>query len=159
FFTDTNRFIELDDEKLLERLQKGNSLSSDLAEHVRDNKLYDMIYDGDLTSNIFDMSDDFMKELQDDPDALSDVLSIKLGRKAGCKKYQIICDIVKSRSPKPIHIDDYDGSGEPIELKSKSDIINAIKPKVRIKIYVDPELKKNADKDFINKSLKKIIND
>ncbi|MGB9003774.1 MAG: hypothetical protein WCC52_08220 [Nitrosotalea sp.] len=158
-FRDVNKFIELDDEKLLERLQNGKGLSSNLAEWVRDNKLYEMQYDAELTGSNFDISDEFMKGLQDESDALSDSLSLELCSRVKCKKYQVICDVVKSRTPKPIHIDDYDESGEPIELKSKSDIINAISSKIRLKVYVDKELKKNVDKDFISKSLKKIIND
>jgi HD superfamily phosphohydrolase len=158
-FKDINKFIELDDEKLLERLKKGTGPSANLAEWVRDNKLYDIKYDGELTTNTFDMSDRFVKDLQSEPDALSDFLSLEMHDRMKCKKYQVICDIVKSRSPKPIHIDEYDESGEPIELKSKSDIVDAIRSKIRLKVYVDPQLKKNADKDFISKTLKKIISD
>lgn len=156
--TDIDKFMELDDETLLEELRKGTGLSQTLAESVRDNKLYNLRYDEEFNSKNFDISDKFFNRLEDNPDAISDSLSLQLCTKIRCKRYQVICDFVKSRSPKPIHIRDYN-EGEPIELKSKSNIIDAIKPKIRMKVYVDPALKKNADKDFIKMSLKKIIND
>ena len=50
-----------------------------------------------------------------------------------------------------------DESGEPLDLKSKSDIISAIRTEFRFKVYVDKPLNKNAEKDLITKWLNNIM--
>ncbi len=155
-FTDSKKFIELDDEKLLDELRKGTDLSAQLANNIRDNQLYEKVGDYELDFKNFTFSDEFTSKLSGNSDELSDELSLSLAEKAKFKKYQVICDIVKSRTPKPIHIDKYNEAGEPIDLKSESEIIKAITTKFRLKIYLDSSLKKSLGKDLIPSWFKEI---
>ncbi len=155
-FTNFEKFVELDDEKLLDDLRTEKDLSAELADGIRANQLYEKIYDTELLIEKTKFSEGFLTKLKDKPDELADKLSINLAQKLKLDKYRIICDIVKSRTPKPIHIDEYE-SGEPLDLKSKSDIISAIRTKFRFKVYVDKPLNKNAEKDLITKWLNNIM--
>jgi HD superfamily phosphohydrolase len=156
-FTSIDKFIALDDTQLLEFMKGPQGLVSDLVKGIHDNKLYRKPYD-ELIKPVFSMNEKFLSELEKNSDDLSDKISIKLCQYAKCEKYEIICDIVKSRIPKPIHLDSYDEkTGDPIELKIKSDIISAIKEKIRIKVYTRSNLPKSVDKIFINKGLEEII--
>jgi len=154
-FNDTNKFIEIDDERLLDELRLGSDLSAKLANDIRENQLYGKIFETTLSTQTYKFSDEFATKFQDKPDELSDELSLSLCKIVKLEKYQIICDIIKSRSPKPIHIDQYNESGEPVDLKSESDIIAAIKPEFKLKIYLDNSLKKNVKQDLITSWLPK----
>lgn len=149
-FIDTKKFVELDDEKLLDELRNGSGLSAQLANGIRENQLYEKIEDYELDFKNYTFSNEFTSKIFDNSDELSDELSKSLAEKAKLGEYQIICDIVKSRTPKPIHIDNYNTAGEPIELKSESEIIKAIQTKFRLKIYLDPSLKNSLGKDLIS---------
>ena len=92
----------------------------------------------------------------DESDKLSDELSIKLAETYGVDKYYVVCDIVKSRIPGTVHVDRKEETGEATEFKSISKIIGNIEKEVRIKIYVNDEIKKKLERD-INKVLEKMI--
>jgi HD superfamily phosphohydrolase len=157
-FADIDTFIQLNDERLFEALKDGPGLSKELTEGIEDNKLYTKILDQELSAPAFTMSAKFISEL-DHSDDLADKMSFKLTEELKFyAKYEIICDIVKSRIPAAIHLRSYDrDSGEPIELKSKSLIVGAIKEKARIKIYVKSTLSKKIDENFISKPLRDIV--
>ena len=151
-FSNVEKFIEIDDERLLDNLVLGSGRSAKLADGIKTNQLYEKILDTPLSLQSSQVSDDeFATKIQENPDDLSDKLSIELCKKYNLEKYQMICDIIKSRSPKPIHIDSYDDSGEPIDLKSESEIIAAITPKLKLKIYLDSSLKKDFKQDLSNR--------
>lgn len=128
-FTDVDKFIGLNDEILFENLKGGKELSAILVEGIRDNKLYVQNYDKELSTATFYINQKFLDELNNQVDDLSDTISCKMAEELKCEKYGLICDIVKSRIPKPVNIEEYDEVGEPIELKSRSDIVDSIKEK------------------------------
>lgn len=157
-FIDAEKFIEIDDEKLLDELRSGSGLSAKLANDIRENQLYGKIFDTTLSTQSYTFSEEFATKFQEKPDELSDEMSVSLCKSAGLEKYQLICDIIKSRSPKPIHIDSYNESGEPVDLKSKSGIIASIVPEFKLKIYLDNSSKKNFKEDLITGWLTKEMN-
>lgn len=93
-------------------------------------------------------ADSIDKDSDDTADRLSELLCTYLE----CEKYEIICDIIKSRMPKPIHLNSFEG-GEPVELKSRSEIVYSIKEKARIRVYFHKRLKHKIDRDLIRKYL------
>lgn len=152
-FKDIKKFVEIHDEQLLDALRLKGDLAGKLAEGVANNQLFEVINDTELSTNNFKFSDDFASKLNTDPDKLSDHLSIELAKKVKCDKYRIICDIIKSKTPKDIHVNEYVGP-DPVELKSKSSIISNIDLEFRVKTYVDKPLKKDIGKDLITSFLK-----
>jgi hypothetical protein len=117
-----------------------------------------MKYDKALSVETFSLNDIFLDELNKNYDGLSDCLSKKLSEHAKLHDYEIICDIVKSKIPQTINLDQYDEeSGEPVELKSQSPIIAAIKEQNRIKVYVKNGLSKHIDESFISRALEDIV--
>jgi HD superfamily phosphohydrolase len=156
-FTQVDKFIELNDEILFESLKGGKGLSAKLIEGIRANKLYEQNYDRELSIPSFNINQKFLDELNNQADDLSDTISCKMAEELNCEKYGIICDIVKSRIPKPVNIEEYDEAGEPIELKSRSDIIDSIKEKIRIKIYVKEDISNKINGKLISCTLNEMV--
>jgi HD superfamily phosphohydrolase len=156
---DVKKFMELNDDHLLETLKNRKGLSAELSHGVYDNRLYSLEYDEELTAETFSLNDKFVNELKD-PNGLSDNISKRLSELTRLNDYEIICDIVKSKMPETINIDQYDElSGGQIELKSRSPIIDAIKGHNKIKVYLKRNLQREFEKSFISESLKEIISE
>jgi HD superfamily phosphohydrolase len=153
YFTDMDKFIELHDEKLFEILKDGSGLSAHLISGIRDNNLYLEKYNKELP--LGDKTNlSFIEQLNKAPEYAADKLSQKLSEISKCDKYEIICDIVKSRIPKTIHTNNTEkDSGDPIELRSRSNIIDSIREKSRIKVYAkkDLDLSTEIDENLVNK--------
>jgi hypothetical protein len=155
-FKNTKKFVEIHDEKLLDELRSKTDFAGSLAEGVANNQLFEIITDIELSTEKFKFSETFTSNLEKDPDQLSDHLSIELAKKLKFDKYKIICDIIKSKAPKDIHVNEYVGP-DPVELKSKSSIVASIKPNFRLKIYVDKSLKQKVGKDLLTTFLTESI--
>lgn len=151
YFSDIAKFIELDDENLFSLLSDGRGMSSKLTRSVRENDLYLLGYEQELGSEM-ESSIMFANSIDKDSDDTADRLSELLCSKLKCEKYELICDIIKSRMPKPIHLNKFLGS-DPIELRSKSDVVDSIKERVKIRVYLHKSLQQNFDKSSINQYL------
>ena len=91
----------------------------------------------------------------DATDKISDRISSKLCTELGLDEYRVICDIVKTRAPGGIFIDNT--GNEPDDLQNKSDIIKAIKQRNSMRIYVDPDSKSKVPQKLLLFSLKKVM--
>ena len=77
---------------------------------------------------------------RDDGASLGETMTVKLCGELGVQQYHIICDVVKSRVPKRIDINEPDKDGEPTELYSKSDVLPALREKPVLKVYTHPSV-------------------
>lgn len=71
------------------------------------------------------------KLLSKDLNEISEKTTIQLCSDLNIEEYSLICDLFKSRSPDP---------EEPMDIRSRSEIINSIKPRTFLKIYKDRDL-------------------
>lgn len=157
-FASVEKFVKMQDEKLLEELRSKNDFAGKLAESITGGKTY-KVFSKTLNkekSSGWKLSEDFECKANEDPDRLSDWVSLEMAKKLECTEYKVICDIIKSKAPKQINIDEFESSA-PIELNTKSQIINSIKPELEIRTYIDKSFQENTEKHLISKSLKEII--
>ncbi len=163
-FNESNHYIELDDEKLLNTLEKDENSSSQLVKSIRNNEIYIEVFNKNIKSieSYFDEGNctKFLNELDNNSNKVADKLSNILCDKSNSSKYYIICDFIKSRKPKSIHINGtYTNEEEPIELSTTSDIIRAIKEETTLKIYINNSLKPKLSNNEIEKLIKYGVNE
>ena len=149
-FKNVDKFIKIDDERLLDDLISGTGSSARLASDIKTNNLYRKVLDISLSELPPQSASKFAAKVHKRQDEISNELSLSLCEKAKSEKYQLICDIITSRSPKPIHIDQYEDDGDPVDLSSKSAIIDAISPSWKLRVYLDRS-KKNLTEDVIKR--------
>jgi hypothetical protein len=147
-----NTFIEGNDENMLVQLKNlGPEIEKFLAmDDPR--RIYNLVLEKELSRRNYKMTAEFLAKLED-ADKLSDELSIKLADELKQEKYSVICDIVRTKAPKEIYLDNSNMNKEEIELRMKSDIVEVIKQKNVLKVYIEPTVLKNID----NKSVKKVV--
>jgi len=156
-FKDVDNFLELYDDNLLNMLLASGGKSTELINAIKGNKLYRILVDVELDQEHFQMSPKFLASLKDD-DEVSDFLSKELNGIYRQSGYQFICDIVTSKAPSEIQIDDKDkDTGEYVDLRKKSNIVGAIQSLRKIKVYVDPALHNVPSTETIYNKLKDII--
>lgn len=156
-FEDVNNYLELYDDNLLMMLRNPEGKSAELVTSIKTNKVYEVKSDVQLNQDDFQMSPKFLASLNDE-DEISDFLSVELNRRLGQKEYQYICDIVASKAPSEIQIDEVDkDTDEYVDLRKKSNIVGAIQSLRRLKIYVNPTLPNVPSEQIINKTVKEII--
>jgi hypothetical protein len=86
-------------------------------------------------------------------------LTLKLNEELKFNNYELICDIIKTRSPKTINVEwDKNTSHEPVELKNVSEIVGAIKEKIRIKVYASCEEIESKSEKLITQHVSNLIN-
>lgn len=156
-FKDINNFSELYDDNLLTFLRNSGGKCAELINSIKTNKIYGVKSDIELNQDNFQMSPKFLASLNDE-DEVSDHLSVELNKRLGQEDYQYICDIVASKAPSEIQIDDVDKeTGEYLDLRKKSNIVGAIQSLRRLKIYANPTLSPVASGQVINNTIKEII--
>ena len=154
YFRDEDELLALDDDKLLSLLKKSSSeYTTKLVKNIWSRKLFCDAATIQLYKNS-DINQSFIKNIiagsSNGIDKISNELSIKLSEKLHLNKYQIICDIIGTKTPADIFIENTEQeSGDPEELKDKSDIIKSMKSRHTMRIYIDPELD-----DFDSNTLK-----
>lgn len=158
YFTDKKLLMTLEDEKLRSLLEKSSvEYTRKLGEEIRNRKLFESLKDIKLYDNSEIDSKVILKisaATSDKTDEISDRISNNFCKELGLDKYRVICDIVKTRVPGNIFIDNK--GEEPDDLQNKSDIIKAIKQRNSMRIYVDPDYKSKIPKD-ISSPLKKVM--
>ena len=160
-FTDKKLLLTLDDEKLLSLLKNSEvEYTKQLEERIRNRKLFNSLKDIKLYDNS-EINSDFLLKVTaasaQEIEEISDRISKKICQKIGVNNYNIICDIVKTRVPGSIFIDEYnDDTGEPNELRNKSDIIKNIRERNSMRIYVDSNTVSKPPKDLLTE-VKKVI--
>lgn len=136
-------YLDLDEDKLKRILKECEGFSGEICDRVfKTADFYIPVLERDIED--FETSRKFTEELRQrgGEDKVSEKISQRLSE-ISSKPYSMVCDIISAKIPKEIHIDDKDEEGEPIEVKQRSDVIKAIsKPKILIKVYVSPEIKK-----------------
>jgi HD superfamily phosphohydrolase len=160
YFTDIGKYVTLHDELLLEKLKESSERPRKLAEMIEAGTVYSILLDEELkASEKLELSDVLLDDLAKKDEAeVADKLTALLTTKIACERYEVICDIVKGRVPRPIHMNDPSiraGEEEPPELKEDSDIVRAIIGRNRIKVYAEPS--KRFDKDALRKHLNEIL--
>ncbi len=141
-FTDLDKFIELNDDGLLTLLEQSGVFAKEVVVGIREKRLYENTQVGlNLNEEDVKMSGKFLTDLTSSEDgaSLGEDLTRRVCGELGTEPYQIICDIVKSRVPRRIDLDDIDPeTKEPRELKEKSDILPHIEQRNVLKVYAHP---------------------
>ncbi|MGD0202918.1 MAG: HD domain-containing protein [Candidatus Bathyarchaeia archaeon] len=159
-FKDTKKFLELNDDELLNVLTNIGGKSAELVANIKAGKVYNALFDEELDQEHFQMSPEFVQGLKktEKSNELSDKISKQFNEQHNKTEYEYICDIITSKAPSEIQIDKQDvETGEYIELRKKSSIVGAIQSRSRIKIYSDPKIKDPVQQEIINTTLKQII--
>ena len=144
FFDDLNLYISLNDEGLLKELESIKGQVCNIISNIKDKNLYILYAKEILTSENLKFNIDFLNQVtlsnKEQISNLSDKLSIQICENFEVDKYRIICDILKTRTPKDVCVDNYSPEGEPYSIRDYSDIIPAIRPKIYAQFYIDPPL-------------------
>ncbi len=159
-FNNTKSFLSLNDDELLNILTSFTGKPADLVSNIKAGKVYEVLIDSELDQTHFQMKTEFVEALKkpEKANALSDTISKQFNEKNNKKEYAYICDIITSKVPSEIAIDDQDKeTGEYTELRQRSRIIGAMQSQSRIKVYCDPTIMQEAQTEKINTTLKEII--
>jgi HD superfamily phosphohydrolase len=148
-------YVEADDESMLSQLKKKGAEIVKLIAAENPRLLYVSKLDNELTKRNFRMSPEFLAKLEEDPDQLSEHLSLRLAEELQQEKYSIICDIIKSRTPRRILLD-HPTKAE-YELRNESDIVDVIAAKNVIKVYISPTIERNIVNRNIKEKLKNLV--
>jgi len=156
---DMPQYLELNDEKLLSQLEKVTHPDVKHLVAIEDTKrLYEKLpKEKELQEPDFHMTTEFLDALAKDADELSDNLSCRLNDSLKLEAYTLICDIVTSKAPEEIPIDDKDEDGAPIQLSSRSKVVASIKPASVLRIYVKPDCTKAFKMDDLEHKLKELV--
>jgi hypothetical protein len=159
-FNNLKSFLDLDDDKLLNLLVGLGGKSAELVNNVKAGNVYKVMFDTELDQNKFQMSAEFLEALKSSHRAseIGDSISKQFNEKQNQTDYAYICDIITSRAPSEIQIDEQDEeTGEYVDFRKKSPIVGAIQSQSKIKVYSDPKIKSVLGKEKINTTLKEII--
>jgi HD superfamily phosphohydrolase len=152
-----DKFVEANDESMSEQLKKmGPNISQFLA-FENPKRLYSAELELELNKKNYKMKPGFYAELEDNPDELSDQLSLRLAEELKQEKYSLICDIVKSKAPREIYLDNANTKEPEIQLRMKSDIVGALTARNMLKVYVRPTVLKNIDRKHMKEVLKNLV--
>jgi len=159
-FQSPEKVTQLYDEKLLEILQRIKGFPRDTAAAILTKReLFVKSYDKELSVDQFaSISQGFLEAIR--PAGASEAsfsLSEKTCDALKLEQNQIICDVIKSRVPHSIHVDETDPHGDPVELKSKSSIIGAIKERIRLKAYIHPSLQKKMEEKVLSNTIEGLV--
>jgi HD superfamily phosphohydrolase len=151
-----DRFIMTNDENILTDVKKlGPDIERFLA--IEDPKrLYLKKYEIELNKKNFRMTNNFLAKLEN-TDELADQLSVQLCSELKFGKYDIICDIIKSKAPREIYLENPDIPDQEAELRDESDVVGVINAKNNLKVYVSPKILKDLDVKQMRNVLKKMV--
>jgi len=156
-FSNIFEFLKLDDDKLLTMLSDLDEFSSEIVTNIKGNKMYKVVVDIDLNPKNFQMSPEFISSLNEE-EKVCEEISQQLNLKLGKENYQYICDIITSKSPKEIHIDEVnEETGDYLTLREKSNIVGALQALRRLKVYVNPSLDDIPTETVIYENVKELI--
>lgn len=145
--TNLSKYLDLDEAKLMEILHNSHGFPKEIVDKLKTASLYIPVFSQEL--QVFEANPKFLRNLQIGEDRVSDKLSHRLSM-LGSKPYSVICDIVKERTPKAIHLEEKDKNGQPYELKQKSGIVRALsRQRIFVNVYVHPTL--SGHKTFFRK--------
>jgi HD superfamily phosphohydrolase len=152
----TSDYLELNDDKLLDILRKHGGKAKEIVDQIMSDKLYELTFDEELTSEKFEMSPDFLAAATSAKKGykVSDDLSAKINEKLNLQPYQIICDIVTGKSPQEIQIDVNNPEEEETTLRGRSKIVGDLIAQSRIKIYQDPNVSSRKSKQEVDTVLR-----
>ena len=163
-FTDKNQLLTLDDDKLLSLLKKSkHTYTKKLEEKIRSRRLFISFDDIQLSENS-DINTKFLTKITAASpgkiNQISDRLSSALSKELSLEKYHAICDIVKSRSPSDIFMSNSKrDTGDPENLREKSDIIQAIKERTTMRIYIDSDSVTDQTKHLLSEKVPTVMDE
>jgi len=158
-FEDIDKFSNLYDESLLNRLEKGNDFSSVIARRIKMGKLYEMVSKANISD--FAKNIECVNQLKGDPDDFSYKLTEKVCRELAYEFEAdvppIICDVVPSKILKEeISLSMVnEETGAPLDLREVSDLLSGLQSRFELRIYVDKERIKEGDRHDNFKKIKK----
>jgi HD superfamily phosphohydrolase len=152
-----NKYVKANDESMSAQLKKMGPNVVQFLAFENPKRLYSAELELELNKKNYKMTAGFYAKLEDNPDELSDQLSLRLAEELKQEQYSLICDIVKSKAPREIYLDNAN-TGEPeIALHMKSDIVGALTARNMLKVYVGPIVLKNIDKKHMKEVLKTLV--
>lgn len=136
-----DKYLDLDESKLTSKLSECKGFPKEVVERLKTADLYIPVpFIPELDS--FDTNTKFVKDVQTREDKVSEKISQSLSTLVP-NSYSVICDIVKTKVPKDIHINERDKNGQPYELKQKSEVVRAIsQQRIFVNVYIHPTLSK-----------------
>jgi HD superfamily phosphohydrolase len=136
-------YMRISEHYLFERLTQTGNFPGSIVDRIRRGDLYLQVFNEKLEVPNFDLNEDFLESLRKH-DFVSEVITQKLSEPES-NHYSIICDIIRTKVPKEIYVDELDKEGEPLPIKSA--VIDALrKEELSIKVYVEPEFLKKEEK-------------
>jgi len=155
--SDLNSFVQITEHSLLEMLKEIKNFPQSIVHRIDKGELYQKIFDEKLEVPNFNLNENFLESLRKH-DFVSEEITQELN-KAECSPYCFICDIVRTKVPKEIHIDKLDEEGEPVPIESS--VIDSLrKEELLLKVYVEPEYlkrKKKVEAKMIKSQIQEII--
>jgi len=140
---DLKSFMEINEYSLLEKLIQIGGFPKSMVERISKGELYRQEFVEKLEVPTFNLNTDFVDSLRKH-DFVSETITQKLNVSESAP-YDIICDIIRTKVPKEIYVDELDEEGEPIPIKSG--VIDSLrKEESLIKVYVQPEYPKQKEK-------------
>jgi len=152
-----DKFVEGNDESMLSQLKKMGPDVTQLLAAENPKRLYSTKLEIELNKKNFKMTTAFLAELEEDPDELSEQLSLRLAQELKQERYTLICDIVKSKAPRKIYLDNSNTNESEVELSMRSDIVSALTARNLLKVYVAPAALKKIDCTNMSEVLKKLV--
>jgi HD superfamily phosphohydrolase len=151
-FTSIDNYIKLYDDMLLEKLEKLEGYPQMIVKRIKQRNVFNKVIEYDISKLQKDgvsLDDVQIKLLSQNPDKISEEITQKLCDKLNVGKYKIICDIIQSRVPKDIFLDNVDKDNQPIVLRERSPIISNLESNTLIKIYSESSTIKDEIKTQI----------
>lgn len=141
--SDLKSYMQITEYSLLEKLRYVKDFPQSIVERISKGELYRQVFNEKLETPNFDLNEDFLESLRKH-DFVSEAITQKLNESES-NPYSFICDIIRTKVPKKIFVDELDEEGEPVAIKSG--VIDSLrKEELLIKLYVEPEFPKKKEK-------------
>ncbi|MGQ9460501.1 MAG: HD domain-containing protein [Candidatus Bathyarchaeaceae archaeon] len=145
-------YMQISEYDLFEGLRQIKKFPGFMVDRILRGDLYLRVFNEELAN--FNLNEDFIESLRKH-DFVSEVITQKLGESES-KPYSVICDIIRTKVPKEIFVDELDEEGEPLPIKSG--VIDSLrKEEISIKVYVEPKKKRKVAKEIIKSKIQEII--
>ncbi len=142
---DVERFSKIDEAGLRTKLEDQGGIPEELANRVWLNKIYEDRIDDNLLKWLldeqeFDLDEPFLSHVIKSSENVSETLTKILSDEVG-EEYSVICDIVSSRIPKKVRVEDKSNKEGYVSVDDVSPVVRAIQSQQRtIMIYYNPDI-------------------
>lgn len=154
---DVDTFVKINEHSLLQRLRRVDEFPRSVVDMIWRGNFYCELLDEKLEAPIFQLNEDFLEGLRDHNNVSEQITQML--SESESRPYSIICDIIRTKVPKEIFVDELDKEGEPVQIESK--VIDSLrKEEWSVRVYAEPELfkkKEKALKETIKSKIQAII--